>query len=44
LTFYQRLVSAGKSKMTAIIAAMRKLLTIVNTMIANNQQWRTNTA
>jgi len=42
-TFYQRLVSAGKSKMTAIIAAMRKLLTIVNTMIANNQQWRTNT-
>jgi len=29
--------------MTAVIAAMRKLLTIVNTMIANNQQWRTNT-
>ena len=37
--FYQRLVNNGKSKMTAVVAAMRKLLTILNTMIAKNQHW-----
>jgi transposase len=37
--FYQRLLAAGKSKMTALIAAMRKLLTILNTMVAKNQMW-----
>lgn len=37
--FYQRLINAGKSKMTAIVAAMRKLLTILNVMIAKNQYW-----
>jgi transposase len=37
--FYQRLINAGKSKMTAIIAAMRKLLTILNVMIAKNEYW-----
>jgi transposase len=42
--FYQRLVNAGKSKMTAVVAAMRKLLTILNTMIAKKQYWRPNTA
>lgn len=37
--FYQRLLSNGKSKMTAIIACMRKLITILNTMIAKNEAW-----
>ncbi len=35
-TFYQRLVAKGKPKMTALVAAMRKLLTIPNLMIAIN--------
>jgi transposase len=38
--FYQRLVNAGKSKMTAVVAAMRKLLTILNSMIAKKQYWK----
>jgi transposase len=37
--FYRRLLSMGKKKMTAIIAAMRKLLTILNTMVAKNEFW-----
>jgi transposase len=37
--FYQRLLEHGKAKMTALVAAMRKLLTILNTMIKNNQLW-----
>jgi len=40
--FYQRLLEQGKSKMTAVIAAMRKLLVILNTMVKNNQCWQTN--
>lgn len=37
--FYNRLVASGKAKMTALIAAMRKLLTILNTMIKNQTPW-----
>jgi transposase len=37
--FYQRLLDHGKAKMTALVATMRKLLTILNTMIKNNQLW-----
>ncbi len=37
--FYRRLLDKGKAKMTAVIAAMRKLLTILNLMIAQNQSW-----
>jgi transposase len=37
--FYRRLLNKGKAKMTAVIAAMRKLLTILNLMIARNQAW-----
>jgi transposase len=37
--FYQRLVAQGKAKMTALIAAMRKLLIILNTLIKNNHLW-----
>ena len=37
--FYRRLVDQGKPKMTAVVAAMRKLLIILNTMLKNNQAW-----
>lgn len=37
--FYQRLLAAGKVKKVALTAAMRKLLTILNTLIKNNQTW-----
>lgn len=42
--FYQRLVSAGKAPMVAITACMRKLIIIMNAMIANNQPWQENYA
>lgn len=42
--FYQRLVDHGKAKMTALVAAMRKLLTVLNTMVKNNQLWNPNIA
>jgi transposase len=38
--FYQRLLIAGKCKKVALVAAMRKLLTIVNTMIKNDTLWQ----
>ncbi|MBQ3350030.1 MAG: IS110 family transposase [Thermoguttaceae bacterium] len=41
-TFYQRLTGRGKEKKVAMIACMRKLLTIVNQMIRNNQKWGEN--
>jgi transposase len=36
---YQRLILAGKPKMVAITACMRKLLTIVNAMLRTNSYW-----
>jgi transposase len=41
--FYQRLCRQGKAKMTAVIAAMRKLLTILNTMLKKNESWNPKT-
>jgi transposase len=38
--FYNRLVAQGKAKMVAMVAAMRKLIVILNSMIKNNQSWR----
>jgi transposase len=38
--FYQRLREAGKPAKVALTACMRKLLTILNTMVANNTPWR----
>ncbi len=38
-TFYQRLLKQGKLKKVALTAAMRKLLTILNTLIKTNQLW-----
>ena len=37
--FYQRLLSQGKKKKVAIIACMRKLLTILNAIIRDNKHW-----
>ncbi len=37
--FYKRLVEAGKAKKVAITACMRKLLTILNTMMKNKTTW-----
>jgi transposase len=39
--FYQRLLHNGKSKMVALVACMRKLLLILNSMLRTNQPWRT---
>lgn len=36
---YQHLLASGKRKRVAVIACMRKLLVILNTMIKNNQSW-----
>ena len=38
--FYQRLVKAGKKKKVALVACMRKLLTILNTIIKEQEPWR----
>jgi transposase len=37
--FYTRLVAAGKPKKLALVACMRKLLTILNTMLRTQQRW-----
>jgi transposase len=37
--FYQRLVAAGKPKKLALVACMRKLLTILNVMVRTAQRW-----
>ncbi len=39
--FYQRLLTAGKPKKLALVACMRKLLTILNTMVRTNTPWAT---
>jgi transposase len=40
--YYVRLVGQGKCKMVALVAAMRKLICILNTMIKKNQNWQPN--
>lgn len=39
-TFYQRLRQAGKPGKVALIACMRKLLTILNTMLRTHTRWQ----
>lgn len=39
--YYERLVAAGKKKKVAIVAAMRKLLLILNAMLRDQKPWRT---
>ena len=38
--FYQRLLNAGKAKKIALVACMRKLLTILNAMIRSKTVWK----
>ena len=37
--FYQRLLAAGKPKKVALTACMRKLLTIMNSIVTSGQRW-----
>jgi hypothetical protein len=39
-TFYHRLLEKGKEKKVALIAAARKLLVILNTMLKNQTPWQ----
>lgn len=41
-TYYTRLLNSGKCKMVALVASMRKLICILNTMVRNNQKWNPN--
>ena len=41
---YKRLLAAGKKPKVAILAIMRKIIVILNTMIRTNQTWRTDQA
>ena len=38
-SFYQRLIAKNKVKKVAIVACMRKLLTIINIMVRENKPW-----
>jgi len=38
-TFYERLVTAGKAKKVALVAALRKLLTMLNAMLRDHTPW-----
>ena len=38
--FYQRLLTAGKPKQLALVACMRKLLTMLNAMVRSGAAWR----
>jgi transposase len=37
--FYQRLIAKGKAPKVALVACMRKLIVILNTLIARRQKW-----
>ena len=39
-SFYNRLISSGKPFKVVLVACMRKLLTILNAMIRNQQPWK----
>lgn len=41
--FYQKLVQSGKPKMVALVASMRKLIVILNSMIKNQTLWNQHT-
>lgn len=38
--FYERLIKGGTAKKQAIIACIRKLLTILNAMVRDNKEWK----
>jgi len=37
--FYRRLLAAGKPRKIALVACMRKLLTILNAMVRTGKPW-----
>jgi len=39
--FYKRLIAAGKPRKVALVACMRKLLTILNALIRDQKPWQT---
>lgn len=41
--FYERLIAAGKPKMVALTACMRKLLIQANSLVRNNRSWQPQT-
>lgn len=41
-SFYDRLIQAGKLHKVAIVACMRKLLTVLNAMLKNMEKWNDN--
>lgn len=43
VAFYQRLLDAGKAKKVALVACMRKLLTILNAMMRTMTAWQSQT-
>jgi len=43
-SFYTRLIAAGKKPKVAITACMRKLITILNAMVKNQEPWQTSAA
>ena len=43
-TFYQHLLAAGKQKKVALVAAMRKLLTILNAIMKTGKPWQYDSA
>ena len=42
--YYQRLVASGKHKKVALVACMRKMITILNSMLQSGNRWNENTA
>ena len=42
--FHTRLIARGKPAKVAIVACMRKILTILNVMLKTNQPWNPNIA
>ena len=38
-TFYQRLIANGKKRMVAVVAVMRKLLIILNSLLREKKSW-----
>ena len=43
-SLYEQLVARGKAKKVALVACMRKLLTILNALVKTNTRWQTKTA
>ena len=42
--FFERLIAAGKKYKVALVAAMRKLITVLNVMVKTKSYWKEKTA